>query len=44
VFEKHNARPRAPMPDSVRTALEDQLADSDAELETWLGAPPSWRA
>ena len=43
-FEKHNARPRAPMPDSVRTALEDQLADSDAELETWLGAPPSWRA
>lgn len=43
-FEKHNARPRAPMPDSVRSALEDQLADSDAELETWLGAPPSWRA
>ncbi|HEY7103546.1 MAG TPA: sulfotransferase domain-containing protein [Mycobacteriales bacterium] len=43
-FEKHNARPRAPMPDPVRTALEDQLADSDAELETWLGAPPSWRA
>jgi hypothetical protein len=43
-FEKHNARPRAPMPDSVRAALEDQLADSDAELETWLGAPPSWRA
>jgi hypothetical protein len=43
-FEKHNARPRAPMPDSVRAKLEDQLADSDAELETWLGAPPSWRA
>jgi hypothetical protein len=43
-FEKHNARPRAPMPDSVRAALEDQLADSAAELETWLGAPPSWRA
>jgi hypothetical protein len=42
-FEKHNARPRAPMPDPVRTALEDQLADSDAELETWLGAPPSGR-
>ena len=44
VFERHNARPRAPMPDSVRAKLEDQLADSDAELETWLGAPPSWRA
>jgi hypothetical protein len=43
-FEKHNARPRAPMPDSVRAMLEDELADSDAELETWLGAPPSWRA
>ncbi len=42
-FEKHNARPRAPMPDSVRAKLEHQLADSDAELETWLGAPPSWR-
>ncbi len=44
VFDQHNARPRAPMPDSVRAKLEDQLADSDAELETWLGAPPSWRA
>jgi hypothetical protein len=43
-FEKHNARPRASMPDSLRLKLEDQLADSDAELETWLGAPPSWRA
>ena len=44
VFEQHNARPRSPMPDSVRARLEDQLADSDSELETWLGAPPSWRA
>jgi hypothetical protein len=43
-YEKHNARPRAPMPDSVRAALENQLAESDDELETWLGAPPSWRA
>ncbi len=43
-YEKHNARPRSPMPDSLRTALEDQLADSDAELESWLGRPPSWRA
>ena len=44
VFDRHNARPRAPMPDSVRAKLEDQLADSDAELETWLGAPPCGRA
>jgi hypothetical protein len=43
-FERHNARPRSPMPDPVRRKLEDQLADSDAELEKWLGAPPSWRA
>ena len=44
VLDKHNARPRVPMPDSVRAKLEHRLADSDAELETWLGAPPSWRA
>ena len=43
VFEQHNARPRSPMPDSLRAKLEDQLADSDAELESWLGPPPSWR-
>jgi hypothetical protein len=44
VFDRHNARPRSPMRDSLRRALEDQLAESDAELEKWLGAPPSWRA
>jgi Sulfotransferase domain len=43
-FERHNARPRSPMPDSLRARLEDQLADSDAELETWLGHPPTWRS
>ena len=43
VFDKHNARPRSPMPDSVRRSLEDRLADSDAELEKWMGATPSWR-
>ncbi|HST64585.1 MAG TPA: sulfotransferase domain-containing protein [Mycobacteriales bacterium] len=42
-FEKHNARPRSPMPESLRAALEDQLAASDAELESWLGHPPTWR-
>ena len=42
-FEKHNARPRSPMPDSLRTRLMDRLADSDAELESWLGHPPTWR-
>lgn len=43
VFEKHNARPRSPMPDALRRRLEDELADSDAALARWLGAPPSWR-
>jgi len=43
-FDRHNARPRSPMPDSLRRRLEDQLADSDAELEKWLDAMPSWRA
>ena len=43
VFSRHNARPRSAMPDSLRRRLSDQLADSDADLETWLGAPPSWR-
>lgn len=44
VYEKHNARPRSPMPESLRTSLEDQLADSDAELTSWLGRTPTWRA
>jgi hypothetical protein len=44
VFEKHNARPRSPMPESLRRRLEDELADSDAELARWLGVPPSWRS
>jgi Sulfotransferase domain len=42
-YEKHNARPRSPMPDSLRTTLEDQLAESDAELTSWLGHTPTWR-
>ena len=44
VFERHNARPRSPMAESVRRRLEDQLAGSDAALVRWLGGPPSWRA
>lgn len=43
VFEKHNARPRSPMPESLRSSLQDQLAESDAELTTWLGRTPTWR-
>ena len=42
-FEQHNARPRSPMPDALRTRLEDRFAESDAALGRWLGAAPSWR-
>ena len=42
-FEQHNARPRSPMPASVRARLEGEFAESDASLDRWLGGPPSWR-
>jgi hypothetical protein len=43
VFERHNARPRAPMPESLRTELGDYFAPYDERLTDWLGGPPSWR-
>ena len=43
VFERHNARPRSPMPESLRTELGDYFAPYDEKLTGWLGAPPSWR-
>ena len=42
-FARHNARPRSPMPDSVRRALRARYADADAELAQWWGRTPSWR-
>ncbi len=42
-FEKHNARARAPMPDNVRSRLEDHFAPHDERLAEWLGHVPSWR-
>ncbi len=42
-FEKHNARPRAPMADSLRTSLEDGYVASDERLAAWWGRTPSWR-
>jgi hypothetical protein len=38
-----NARPRAPMPESLRSRLRDELANSDAALARFLGEVPSWR-
>jgi hypothetical protein len=38
-----NARPRAPMPESLRSRLRDEFANSDAALAHFLGEVPSWR-
>jgi hypothetical protein len=43
VFERHNARPRAPMPDALRATLNQHFAAPDERLTGWLGQPPSWR-
>jgi hypothetical protein len=41
-FERHNARPRSGLPDSLRNALTDYYAPFDARLAAWLGRTPSW--
>jgi hypothetical protein len=43
VFERHNARPRAPMPDALRATLNQHFEAPDERLTGWLGQPPSWR-
>jgi hypothetical protein len=43
VFERHNARPRSPMPESLRARLGEHFQSSDERLAHWLGQPPSWR-
>ena len=42
-FERHNARPRSPLPDDLRTRLEAHFAPHDERLAAWLGRPVSWR-
>ncbi len=42
-FERHNARPRSPMPESLRARLQEYFADDDTRLAGWLGRLPSWR-
>jgi hypothetical protein len=42
-FKRRNARPRSPMPDSVRKALEEHFRPYDERLAAWLGTEPSWR-
>jgi hypothetical protein len=43
IFEQHNARPRSPMPETVRAALSEHFRPHDERLTRWLGQPPSWR-
>ena len=42
-FKQRNARPRAPMPASLRAALEEHYRPHDERLAAWLGYEPSWR-
>jgi Sulfotransferase domain len=41
-FTPQNARPRAPMPATVRAALEEHYRPYDERLTAWLGREPSW--
>ena len=43
LFERHNARPRSPMPETLRAALSDHFQPYDERLARWLGDMPSWR-
>jgi hypothetical protein len=42
-FERHNARPRSPMPYSLRSQLSEYFLPYDEQLPRWLGHTPSWR-
>jgi hypothetical protein len=42
-FERHNARPRSPMPEDLRARLDEHFAPYDERLAEWLGRPVSWR-
>jgi hypothetical protein len=42
-FTPQNARPRSPMPASVRAALDEHFRPHDERLTAWLTREPSWR-
>ena len=42
-FERHNARPRAPMPETVRSELREHFRPFDQRLARWLGRELSWQ-
>lgn len=41
-FERHNARPRNRLDDSIASQLAEHYAPYDERLATWLGRRPSW--
>ncbi|HEY2129198.1 MAG TPA: sulfotransferase [Streptosporangiaceae bacterium] len=43
VFERHNARPRSPLPAQLGKALDEHFIPYDKRLAGWLGRDPSWR-
>jgi hypothetical protein len=43
VFERHNARPRSAMPETLREQLTEEFVDDDERLAKWWGRTPSWR-
>ena len=43
IFERHNARPRTPIPESLRAKLDDYFQPLDQRLTCWLDRIPSWR-
>jgi hypothetical protein len=42
-FERHNARRRSTLPETLRTRLMDHFEPYDARLTEWLGRTPRWR-
>jgi hypothetical protein len=42
-FARHNARLRSPMPQVLRSELDQYFLPYDERLAGWLGRPPSWR-
>lgn len=42
-FERHNARPRPPIAERLRTRLDEYFSPFDERLSSWLDRVPSWR-
>jgi hypothetical protein len=42
-FERHNARPRSAIPETLRAKLDEHFVPFDDQLISWLGRVPSWR-